>query len=65
MVNFAMMIGAQLLLKKPPHQEVFEAQVLSLSVNEQFVKLKLSDGRTVWEDTDQLKIADRLVPTQT
>ncbi len=60
MVNFATLIGAQVLLKKLPHQEVFEAQILGVSANEQFVKLKLSDGRTAWEEAEILQLADQL-----
>jgi hypothetical protein len=57
MIDFTQMIGALLTLKKPPHQEVFEAQICRVSANGQFVNLKLSDGSTVWEDTDQLQFA--------
>lgn len=62
MINFSLMVGTQTLLRKIPHQEVFEAQILSLSANEQFVKLKLSDGRIVWEEIEMLQLAENLKP---
>lgn len=62
MTNFALMIGVQTLLRKIPHQEIFEAQILGLSANEQFVKLKLSNGRIVWEEIDMLQLAENLKP---
>jgi hypothetical protein len=62
MTDFSLMIGTKILLRKIPHQEIFEAQILGLSANEQFVKLQLSDGRIVWEEIEMLQLAENLKP---
>ena len=60
MVNFAMKIGSQVLLKKTPYPGVFEAQIVRLSANEQYVKLKITTGEEVWEEIETLELIEQL-----
>lgn len=65
MINFLPLIGRTVLLEKIPYPGVFEAQVLKVSTNEQFVKLfiphkDLETSKILWEKIDQLKLVDYL-----
>jgi len=60
MIDFSMMIGTNVLLKKIPHPGIFEAHILKVSTNGQFVNLRLQNGEIVWEEVDQLQLAEHL-----